>query len=99
MENARIFIWTEDISQVLPVGVGNKDLPEIIALYHGDYSLYALAIQPVENIVEKEYRLADIQSLREFHSQHEGSLLALRADLLERVFAEPHVEIVFVDTL
>ena len=52
MENARIFIWTEDISEVLAVGVGDEDLSEIVALYHLHDSFYPFAVQSVKNIIE-----------------------------------------------
>ena len=89
----------EDVGEVLAVGVGDKDLAEVFALHHLYDSFHPLAVEPVEDVIEEKDRLADVQSLREFHGENEGTLLTLAADLLERVFAEPHVKVILVDTL
>ena len=55
MENACIFTGLQDIRQVLPIGIGNKNLPEIVTLYHLHNSFHPLAVQSVKNIIQQEY--------------------------------------------
>ena len=51
MENLGIFIGAQDVGQVLAVGVGNENLPELVALNHLHNAFHAFAIQPVKNII------------------------------------------------
>ena len=89
----------EDVGEVLTVGVSDKDLTEIIALHHLYDSFHPLAVEPVEDVIEEKDRLADVQSLCQFHGENEGTLLTLTADLLERILAQTHIKVIFVDTL
>ena len=99
MENLGVVVRSKYLSQVLAVGVGDENLPETVALYQLHNPLHPFAIQPVENIVEEQDRLSNVQTLCQFHRQHEGALLTLAADLLKRVITEFHFQLVFVNTL
>ena len=52
MEYLGVFVGFEDVREVLAVGVGDKDLSEIVALYHLYDSFYPFAVQTVKNIVQ-----------------------------------------------
>ena len=57
MENLGVFVGIEDVGEVLAVGVGNENLPEIIALYHLDNPFHPLAVQAIEDIIKEQYWL------------------------------------------
>ena len=54
MENLRILIGAQDFRQVLTVGIGDKYLPELVALNHLNNALHPLAVQSVKNIVQQK---------------------------------------------
>ena len=109
MEYLGVGIGFEYIGEVLSVGVGNENLAEVLALHHLDDALHTFAIEAVEDIIEQQYwslvvsrwslDIGDVQSLCQFHREDEGALLPLRADLLERVLAKAHVEVIFMNAL
>ena len=51
MENLCILIWFQDFRQMLPIRIGNENLPELIALYHFHDSFHPLAVETVEDVV------------------------------------------------
>ncbi len=51
MEYLGILIWFQDVGKVLSIRVGNKNLPELVPLYHLHNSFYPFAVQPIEDIV------------------------------------------------
>ena len=99
MEYFGVLVGFEYLGQVLPVGVGDKDLSELVALHHLHDALYAFAVKSIENIVEQQYWFTYIQSLCQFHREDESTLLSLRADLLERIVSKTHFQVIFMDTL
>ena len=98
MENLGVVVRLQDLREVLPVGVGNENLSELFALYHIYDTFYTFAVQSVEDIIQQQDRcftrhICQVQSLCQFHRQHESALLTLAAHLLERIVAKTHIEI------
>ena len=54
--------------EMLPVGVGEENLPETIAAHELQYAFNALTIKSVKNIVKQQDWFAEHQSLRKLHS-------------------------------
>ena len=72
----------DDFRQVLAVGVSNEDLTELFALNHRNDPFYSFAVEPIEDIVQQQYRslacrIGQIQSLCQFHREHKRALLTL----------------------
>ena len=53
MENLGVLVGFEYLRQVLPVGVGDENLPKLLTLYHRYDAFYAFAVQTVEDIIQQ----------------------------------------------
>ena len=51
MEDLGVVVGFEYLCEVLSICVRNKNLPELIALYHLHNPFHPLAIQPVKDII------------------------------------------------
>ena len=51
MEDFGVVVGFEDVGEMLTVGIGDKDLTEIIALYHFHDPFNSLAVQPVKYVI------------------------------------------------
>ena len=60
VEDFGIVVRSEDVGKVLAVGIGNKDLPEIIALYHLYNPFDAFCVESVEDVIEQQDGLVAI---------------------------------------
>ena len=86
--------------EVVAVGVGNKDLSEVLAGNDSDDVLNPLRVEFVEDIVEKEYgTLVEEVELCQFEGNDVGLCLSLAGFALHGVSADEHLEVVLVDAM
>ena len=93
---------SEDAVEVVAVGVGDEDLPKVVAAHIVDDATHAAGIEFVENVVEQQEGRApltvvfEIEKLRQFHGDEEGFDLSLRGFSAHAVAVHLQVEVVLV---
>ena len=77
------FYLLHDLVQMIPIGIGNENLSELVAGYQLDNLLYPRRIQFVENIVQQQQRSGMTASptqeieLRQFQGNQISLVLSL----------------------
>ena len=95
----------QDSVEVSAVGVGQENLSELIAAGQTDYLFNPVAVEFVENVVEKEQRrLAPARffeqgELGQFQGDEVGLALPLRPFFFNGKSSELHDEVILVDAV
>ena len=96
---------TEDLVEVLPIGVGNENLAVAIVGHEAHDSLDALCIEFVENIVQEQQRSRrrnrafEEVELCQFQRDDEGFVLSLTAFAPNGIAVDEHFEFVAMHTV
>ena len=87
---------------MFPVGIGNENLPEVIARDEAYNLLHTTAVELVEDVVEEQQRrtptcrTAQKVELRKFQGQHIRLVLPLASLTFHGIPAELHHQVVLV---
>ena len=89
--------------EVLAIGIGDEDLPEAVRGCQLKDTLYAFAIELVEDIIQQEDRVhlrgGEENGLCELEGDKVRFLLPLTPHLLDGIAIEHHLQFVFMNAL